>query len=216
MTDASLLIPRVVDISHHNEGPLPGRAIDFAAVAKAGIWGVIHKATEGLSTSAVDATYAPRRKQILAAGLLHGAYHFLRPGNITAQVSWFLSHAQPDQHTLLALDHEDPAVSLDDAQAFIHGVFIKIGRYPILYSGFLIKEQLGDRPSSFWSKRKLWLCHYNAHPTWPKAWAKPFLIQYTGDGMGPPPHSIPGIKTQGIDLNTFDGTRDELAAQWAT
>ena len=39
------------------------------------------------------------------AGLLWGAYHFLRPVSIAAQVDFFLKIASPDNTTLLALDH---------------------------------------------------------------------------------------------------------------
>jgi lysozyme len=66
------ITPRVIDISLHNVGPLKRGAIDFEAVASAGICGVICKASEGAAYG--DPTYAPRRKEIKAAGVLHGAY----------------------------------------------------------------------------------------------------------------------------------------------
>lgn len=58
----------VIDISHHN-----GK-IDFEKVAKAGILGVIQKATEGRDVT--DETFVKNRKDALAAGLLFGSFHF--------------------------------------------------------------------------------------------------------------------------------------------
>jgi hypothetical protein len=46
-------------------------------------------------------------------------------------------------------------------------------------------------------------------------WAQPTLWQFTGDGIGPAPHTLPGIVTKGIDINSFDGTRDDLVAAWS-
>jgi hypothetical protein len=40
------------------------------------------------------------------------------------------------------------------------------------------------------------------------------LLQYTGDGVGPLPHTAPGLEN-GADLNAFDGTDDALRAAWA-
>ena len=102
----------VVDISHWQENP------DFAKMASEGVIGVIHKATE--STGYVDDDYAPRRPKAEAAGLLWGAYHFLRPGNMEAQARHFVETA--GDIDLLAADHEDPGVSLDDLKTFLREV----------------------------------------------------------------------------------------------
>ena len=57
--------PRVIDISHHNE------VYDFKMVATAGVWGVIHKATQGKAY--VDPNYAGRR--VLAGDGIHRVEH---------------------------------------------------------------------------------------------------------------------------------------------
>jgi hypothetical protein len=50
---------------------------------------------------------------------------------------------------------------------------------------------------------------------WPTAvWEKPWLWQFTGDGKGPAPHAIPGIQDN-MDISSFDGSDDDLAAQWS-
>jgi hypothetical protein len=46
---------------------------------------------------------------------------------------------------------------------------------------------------------------------WPSAW----LWQFTGDGVGPKPHSVPGIVDTGIDINHFDGDPVKLATEWS-
>lgn len=57
----TIMQPRVVDISHHN------KVTDLKATAIAGVWGVIHKASQGQSYR--DPDYAARREQARAAGL---------------------------------------------------------------------------------------------------------------------------------------------------
>ena len=136
-SQAVVIKPLVIDLSHHND------VGDFGAVKTAGIAGIIHKATEGVGFT--DKLYADRRGRALGVGLLWGAYHFLRPGSIAAQVDFFLKVAAPDNTTLLALDHEDKRVALIDAKEFLLRVEDAVGRKPVLYSGSVIKQQLGSR-----------------------------------------------------------------------
>src|ERR1043166_5363770 len=92
----------VVDLAHYD------RVTSFAKAAAAGIWGVIHKATTG-ATGKDDEQYATNRPKALAAGLLWGAYHWGTNANVPAQVDHFLKVADPDEHTLVALDFEQDA-----------------------------------------------------------------------------------------------------------
>lgn len=216
------VIPRVIDISHHNVGPLPGGQIDFDAAADAGIWGVICKASEGAGYG--DPTYASRRKQILASGLLHGAYHFNTGEAVAAQVDRFFKEAQPDDNTCMVLDYEQQTVkskgdmSIQQLVVFLHTIEEKLGRKAAIYSGNRLKEtinRLNGDDRSYVVSHRLWLAQYGATGTLPLGFRSYWLWQYTGDGFGPPPHSIAGVKGMGIDLNAFDGTREELAARWA-
>jgi GH25 family lysozyme M1 (1,4-beta-N-acetylmuramidase) len=202
------IIPKVIDIFHGDN------VTDFSKARAFGIRGVIHKATEG--GAIVDRAYGARRKLAGAAGLLWGAYHFIRPGDMKHQARHFMDLAEPDANTLLALDHEDSSVPLAAARQFAEAVEAELGRKLVLYSGFLIKEQIVRANAddiTFFAARPLWLCHYAANPTWPKAWPKPFLWQFTGDGDGPGPHAVPGIQDR-MDINSFQGTDDELTAAW--
>ena len=119
--------PLVIDLSHHNT------VTDFGKIAAAGIRGVIHKATEGVTFK--DAEYGPRRQAAIGAGLIWGAYHFLRPGDMKAQAKFFLDTAKLDAGTLIAADHEDEGVSVDDLKVFLSEVANAAGRSPVLYSG---------------------------------------------------------------------------------
>lgn len=191
--------PKVIDLYH-------GDSVSSLEEAyAAGIRGVIHKVTEGATIT--DKLYQQRREMALDAGMLWGAYHFLRPGNMADQARRFVDEAAPSEATLLAVDHEDPRVKLAELEAFVQELERESGRYIVLYSGFLIKEQMvrADFPVPL---PRLWLAQYGATAKWPAAWSKPWLWQYTDSG------TIPGI-TGEVDLNSFDGTDEELAAQWS-
>lgn len=207
--------PKVIDISHYDDVETSnGQWTGFQKVKAAGYVGVINKVTEGRGM--VDKSYKMRRIPARSAGLLWGAYHYMDSSNPIDQADNFLSEATVDDQTLMALDYEERAVSLDAAADFLQEVKNRTGRFPWLYSGFLIKERLGSRKDPFWAQIKLWLSHYNVNPTWPLCWDAPSLWQFTGDGVGPLPHTVPGVTIAGgCDINSFAGTDDQLATIWA-
>lgn len=209
----------VIDISHHN--PVES----FAKVRAAGVLGVIHKATQGVGN--VDPTYRARRKQIEDAGLLHGAYHFNTGEPVKDQVGHFLEAAQPGPKTVMVLDFEDNRasnMSLAQAVEFLTELDRALGRPAWIYSGNRIKSAIGHADAAtrtFLAGHKLWLCEYgprarlvddNARPL---PWTKYTLWQFTGDGLGPQPHSIDGVPVHGLDINIYNGDPAELAANWA-
>lgn len=205
---ANGLKPVVLDISHHQT--LEDDA--FVKMKKAGIQGVIHKATE--ASGYVDKTYAKRRVDCEAAGVLWGAYHFARGGSPDVQVDHFLRYAKPDQSTLLALDWEDKAMTAGKARRFLEVLMQRTGRRPDqiwIYTGHVGKELIKtEADKAFFSKFPLWLCHYTtpAKVKLPDAWESYGLWQYSESG------SIAGIKKGGaVDLNVFGGKN--LKAEWA-
>jgi lysozyme len=212
---ASAMTPRVVDISHHNV------VKDLKATAAAGVWGVIHKASQGRAYR--DPDYAARREAAAAAGMLWGAYHFNTGDDVAAQVANFLRAAKPDNDTLMVLDYEDnrpSQMSINQAIAFLHMVEQKLGRKAAIYSGNRLKETIGGlspMERDYVLQHRLWLCQYGPKAVLPTGFKTKWLWQYTGDGIGPAPHNVPGIVAGngGIDLNAFDGTRAQLAAAWA-
>jgi lysozyme len=199
----------VIDISHHNGN------VDLNKAKAAGILGVIHKATQGIGM--FDSRYETNRQQAQAAGLLWGAYHFGTKANGAAQADFFLSKADADNQTLLVLDYEpngNSTMTLDQARAFVARVEAVTGRFPGLYSGNLIKEQLGGQPvDPILSQCFLWLAQYgnqtnNIPATWP-SWT---LWQYTDGVAGPGPHSVDGIGP--CDRDQFNGTVEQLHKLW--
>lgn len=199
MPKGDKLNPMVLDLSHHNG------VSSFETVYYQGIRGIIHKATEG--SSYVDPMYAPRRAAAKKAGLLWGAYHFFRPGDIVRQVEHFMRHAAPEPGTLMALDHEDPKCSAADAIQFLQLLEAKIGRRPVIYSGHVIKEQLGNQVNEYLGGCRLWLAQYGKMANVPNCWDDYWLWQFTESG------DIKGV-TGEVDVNSFKGTEEDLINQW--
>lgn len=208
-----MMTPRVVDISHHND------VVNFQLSADAGIWGIIHKATQG--TAYRDPRYVSRRAGAEKAGLLWGAYHFNTGDSVVDQVNNFIGYATPLANTLMVLDYEDNRLSnmsITQAVEFLHRIEDKLGRQAAIYSGNRLKENLpralkADR--DYICSHRLWICQYGPRAVLPKGFTAWWLWQYTGDKIGPKPHSVPGIAGDGIDLNTFDGTKKQLTDTWA-
>ncbi len=222
--------PRVVDLYHgdvmfaevHRTDPVA----DYHALAQAGIWGLIHKATQGLGVN--DAAYATRTKYARLAGLLTGSYHFNTGDTVQGQINHFFDATHPDAQTMMALDFEDNRASqmtLSQAVQFLELGDERLGRPLWIYSGNRIKELIVNASAevrAFFAKRKFWLCEYgpvakmvdSAGKALP--WAKPALWQFTGDGIGSQPHMLPGIVTKGIDINSYVGTVDQLRQDWVS
>jgi len=204
----------VIDIYHGD------KVTSFKDAAKAGIWGVIHKATTGATGS--DPQYAKRRKPALDAGLLWGAYHWGTGADVSAQVDNFLKVAKPDDQTLVALDYEDKKMSLAQAREWLTLIEERLGRKAVLYSGHLIKDKLGNKNDSFFGAHRLWLAHYNPKPVVQKSWKKYWIWQYT-DGTDSNPQlvpkkvpGIPGDAKGNLDCDSYDGTKAQLIADWAS
>lgn len=185
--------PIVIDISHWQPEP------DFAKVKAGGTVGVIFKATEG--TSYVDPTYHSRRAKALQAGLSVSSYHFLKAGSIKAQMDHYLKTVDPTIHERLCIDHEEKA-TLKELEEAVEYLWSKGARHITIYSGHLIKSQLGGKVSkTLFEKTSLWIAHYTtaAKPVWPTAtWPTWSLWQYTDKG------SCAGISGD-VDANKWNG-----------
>jgi lysozyme len=209
---AHLINRLVVDLSHHQP------ATDYEAAKRDGIIGVIYKATEGAGYK--DPTYHEQRTMALNAGMLWGAYHFGNNDPVDRQIENFIEYAQIREGELFCLDFEDnrgKSMSLDAAKLWVIGVEEVLRRVGecVLYSGNWIKKELVNRIDKWWAARRLWLAQYGPTPKCPPTWEKYWLWQYTGDGDGPGPQDVAGIG-RGLDCNSYDGTKEMLAAEWAS
>jgi len=196
------MIPNVIDIYHGNV------IHDFAAIKAAGILGVIHKATQGAGYA--DPLYASRRKLATDAGLLWGAYSFNTGEDVKAQVGQFISHADPEDQTLICLDFEDnphSQMSLSQARQWLELMDEELGRKAVIYSGNRIKDLLGNTVDSFFGSHRLWLAQYGPVARVQPSWNKQWLWQYSENGR------LPG--TDGaLDFNIYAGS--DLPTEWAS
>lgn len=197
----------VVDLSHHNVIPK-----GLTEAKAAGVVGVIHKATEGASIT--DHKYNSRRALASSAGLLWGAYHFMRPGSVSAQVNLFMEIAKPNDETLMACDYEDEGIPVNALVEFMQQLEEKLGRSPVLYCGHILKAKLGSRPRAELQKYRLWLAQYGPTPHPPAGWSKTWLWQFSDGSVGPKPHSVPGINSP-VDCDHFAGSDEQLRNEWA-
>jgi lysozyme len=198
-------IPVCIDISHWQDYP------DFEEVAASGVKGMIHKATEG--TSYVDPNRKTNCSNAIAAGLAISTYFWIKPGDGRAQAEFYLATIDPVDGERVVIDYEEEGCSLttlhDAVQAlldFKHGLRITV------YSGHLLKEQLGSDCDDFLAKNTdLWLAQYTTGDvSWPEnTYPQWMLHQYSETG------EIPGIDDTYVDLNNFSGTDDEFL-KWIT
>jgi len=216
------IVPVVADMNHAN-------SLNLTRLKAAGIWGIIHKARQGLSFE--DRAYATRRKAAEDMGFLWGAYDFATHDDVEDNVDAFMATAQPGPHTSMWLDFEDNTHSqMTAAQAleFLDRVSQKTGRACGIYGGNRIREHVDPQDAGWIDMAKLaplWQCRYISSqpdstatlfarvPSIPP-WTSNFLIQYTGDGIGPRPHTVAGLE-DGADLNAYNGTLEEMTAAWA-
>ena len=215
------IVPKFVDLSHYD------KLVDIGAMKAAGILAICNKATEG--PAYVDETYAQRKPIAAKAGVLYGAYHFVRPGDMAQQAAHHLQVVGDPTGQMIMLDWEVTSVSVDAARQWVGHVHDKIGRWPVVYSySAMLVEMLGTkRPDPVLANCKLWIAAYNNHPIWPtQIWQIPDYWQFTGDGNGNGPHQIPGISlpgSRGIDVDAYEGgdahatthTDAEFIAGWA-
>lgn len=193
---------KVIDISHWQTIPS-----SLIPAKESGVLGVIHKATEG--AGGYDDKYPARRFLAREAGLLFGAYHFLRPGSMADQARIFVEYCDPQPWTLLAADHEDERVSLDDLVEWLAAVETLIGIRPVIYSGHVLKEQLGGQRHPVLNEQNfpLWLAQYSSEPELPAGWSAAWLWQWTDRG------EVPGIDPP-TDLNHYAGDDRDLIRSW--
>ena len=224
-------IDAVIDISHNVT------VSDFNAVRRSGnILAVIHKSSEGGDW--VDPSYAIRRPQAEAAGLLWGAYHFgTRQFSGERQAAAFLAAVRPGPATLMALDFEpndhNPrnTMTLAQAEQFVHAIQQATGRLPLLYThpnwangGRAGRARLSlGRPidgRSILARCELWLADYREQPETPIAWQGRGwrMWQYAGDdtedksAYGTVPKSVAGVSHS--DRNIFAGDANALYRFW--
>lgn len=214
------MLTLVADMNHNNP-------VNFAKLGKSGCVGVIHKASQGIGFTDCEYQHGLRRAAALENKLEWGAYEFNTGEPVKDQVTKFWSIARPDDRTSLWLDLERNLQStgnmtLGQALEWMDRVDQRAGRRCGVYSGDVIKRLVpgaSDVQRDFLAAHPLWGCEYG--PRWKNwdvngkqlPWKTYFLYQYTGDGVGPEPHTLDGLEA-GADLSRYEGTPEELRAAW--
>jgi len=172
-----------IDVSHHNG------AINWPQVAAAGIRFTMIKATDG--PAGHDPTFPANWAGAANAGIVRGAYHFLRPATSAgAQVNNFTATVGAlGAHDLApALDMEDENLwnnvpgAVDLAVEWLQTVEAYYHRTPYFYSSpnFINTVIKGDARLSAYP---LWLARWgNAPGPIPAPWTAWSLWQYSAQG----------------------------------
>ena len=202
----------VVDVYHGDK-----LAVDTAA--RNGMRALIAKATQG--TNYTDPKFYAFQ---LAAGKINlpfGSYHFGNGSDPIAQADHYLSTINAQPNDLVCLDFEtdphDSVMTPKQACAFVSEIHRQIGRWPVIYGGNRLKEELTNADRAVLCNCPLWLSQYGPHAVLPVGWTKYTLWQYTGDGQGTlSPKTIQGSgnRPDFLDISRFDGTLRELLSAW--
>ena len=190
-----------IDVSHYDG------TIDWAKVKASGIDFAFMKATEG--TTFVDPDLAANWKGAGDAGVIRGAYHFLRPADdAVAQADFFVATAGvPGKGDLpLALDLETTdnmpnATVASVTAAFLARVQEQTGRAPVVYTSARFWGTFAG-PSTGYDQYALWDAQWTtACPSLPPAWVNWTFWQNAATG------TVPGISgTMNVDLDQFNGS----------
>lgn len=186
------MLNNILDISHYQGG------IDFKKVADAGIVAVIHKKDEGAGK--LDPMYISNHDKILDAGLLLGAYHFIRRDGIPEAKSFILNLHNPTNSTILALDFE-VAIPVSECEKFVQEIFDETGKYPLFYINYSGMNSGEISEDSVLKNCPLWIARYRSTPPLvpEKLWSTWTLWQYTQTGRC---DGINGF----VDRNNFNGS----------
>ena len=189
------------DVSHHQG------AINWSAVAGAGHTFAWCKATEGSSFR--DSRFAANWAGARAAGMVRGAYHFLRSDSDPAgQARHFRNVVGDVRGSMAALDVESSGASRPtgaQARAFVAEFRRLTGGHPIvIYTGrWYWRDTIGNPHGA--DLGPLWHSAYSSAPgALYGGWPRFTFWQWTSSG------SCPGIAGP-CDLNQFYGDRAALA-----
>ncbi len=226
-TTAHALTNAVVNLSHYDL-----QNVDFAAMKRAGIVGVIHEVT--YPPSVRDAKYLGRQNAATRAGLLWGAYHFANATDPVRQADFFVntvarSASQSPAGVLMVLDFEKNGhypggtMTVPQAVRFIERVHQRTGKYPGLYSNqnriisTFGSSSVTDSQKAMLRRSWLWVANYHYRPGALPPWSHWTMWQYTGDGICDLPRSSYPINIANVrpsERNMYNGSRGSLASFW--
>jgi GH25 family lysozyme M1 (1,4-beta-N-acetylmuramidase) len=195
-----------MDVSYYEE------SIDWTEAHAQGIEFAIIRVTDG--TQFIDPKFPAYWAGAKAAGVIRGAYQFFRPAqDPIAQADLLLSLMGPPQPGDLppVIDVEvSGGLSQTEVTAAVHAwvdhVAQTIGRQPIIYAGLYSWADLTGNADITTSP--LWVAQYTTAPCpdIPSPWARWLMWQHSSTA------SVSGIPGSTLDIDLFNGTRDDLLA----
>ena len=197
---------RGIDVSHHQG------VIDWGPVAAQGIQFAFIKATEGARYK--DPRFAANWAATQHAGIVRGAYHYLRPElDGRQQARHFLDVVgrleRGDLPPVLDVEEHSGLKPTDIAEQVDHwltDVRTELGREPIVYTGGgFWRNFMADTPR--FAGQPLWVAHYTtgAPPQLFGGWKAWTFWQHSDAG------TVAGIAGR-VDLDRFAGARSRLQA----
>ncbi|MCW3096932.1 MAG: lysozyme [Chthonomonadaceae bacterium] len=198
-----------VDVSHHNVDGR-GAPIDWVAVLPAGFKFALVKATDGAGF--VDPEFSANVHGAVAAGLVVGAYHLLRPGeDAVAQANLFLAQVRAVGIENLALgaavDVEDP----DDDPGAWDRISHSVRLLKVQHWLKPVEAVFPDRPLIYciphwWAQHFGLAADFSGYPLWAASpnqtpdlsgttWQEWTIWQFNFIG------TVPGIGVKSVDLD---------------
>jgi lysozyme len=186
--------------------------VDWPTAHASGIEFAFVRASDG--TQYPDPLFAQHWAAAKSAGVIRGAYQFFRPAeDPIAQADLLIQ-------SMGTLDKDDlpPVLDLETAggltqaqvvaaaQQWLDHVAAATGRTPIIYAGLYSWHDLTG--SHDMTTSPLWVAQYTsaACPNIPDPWTRWSFWQYSDTG------SVSGIPGSMLDVDVFNGTRDDLIA----
>jgi lysozyme len=210
-----------IDVSHWQDDNSTPQKMNFTLAAEMGAKFVFIKASE---RGGIDNDFVYNWHSAKDAGLLRGAYHFLRwdlSGVMQARIFCELLKDDPGELPPVA-DFEAPAKNGQYPSnallaQFLDQVETTLGKKPMIYTspGYWNTNGKIKGTGSFdpkWAYYPLWIAHYTTadQPMQIQPWKgndKPWTFwQYTSTGNGP----AFGAESKGLDLNWFNGDMQDL------
>lgn len=202
-----------------DETPAPP---DFTKAVGQGSKFSIHRLGQG---ERPDEDFHMNRSNAQAAGLLVGSYLFWDYRyRMSVQIDLVNAMLGDDRGKIpIALDLErvpywkngvqyyvplPPVQNIYDAcDQFIDAIYMKEGRYPILYTNLEWLWYIITKPTPLMLKCRLWVACYNpVPPTKLGGWENWTFWQYTSHGDG----RAYGMESGNIDLDWFNGSLEDL------
>ena len=149
-----------------------------ATYPTAGLAFVMVKATEG--TGYVNPKHDAQVAHARAGGLVVGHYHFARPGSMSAQLAYFLKHADAKAGDVTAFDWEDTGVSGADKDTWIKAAQSAMPHLRVIL--YCNRDFWLNRDHTSFAGDGLWIADPDAaagHPRVEHAWT---FHQYSSSG----------------------------------